>query len=57
MSTEILAFKVWGINYSCYILKKIHISMNMYKALVISELIEIIFVFLSRKDLYRRGSI
>jgi len=27
--------------------------MNMYKALVISELIEIIFVFLSRKDLYR----
>ena len=27
--------------------------MNMYKALVIPELIEIIFVFLSRKDLYR----
>ena len=27
--------------------------MNMYKALVIPELIEIIFAFLSRKDLYR----
>ena len=25
----------------------------MYKALVISELIEIIFAFISRKDLYR----
>src|SRR6185295_11757627 len=38
-----------------YIRKKlyIYITINMYDALIIPELLEIIFAFLSRKDLYR----